>query len=118
MRDTAGCALVTCMPLCNGPACACRLAVLQQQLADSQGLVAKAEGWRKRWEICQMEVEDLQAANIRATMRRQELVSSYWPVMERLNSAEDVVAALTQQVGWRRVTLLRMSWVSTFQPFE
>jgi hypothetical protein len=63
-----------------------------------QGFVVKAEAWRKRWEACQMEVEDLQASNARAITRRQELVNSYWPVMERLGAAEDVVAALTKQV--------------------
>lgn len=77
-----------------------RLEAVQQQLAGMQSFVAKAEGWRRRWEVCQMEVEDLMAADARATMRRQELVSSYWPVMERLGAAEDVVAALTQQVRW------------------
>lgn len=45
-----------------------------------------------------MEVEDLAAANHRAMLRRHELVASYWPVMTRLNLAEDVVAALSQQV--------------------
>jgi hypothetical protein len=63
-----------------------------------QGFVAKAEAWRKRCEACQMEVEDLQASNARAVTRRQELVNSYWPVMERLGAAEDAVAALTKQV--------------------
>ncbi|WIA38455.1 hypothetical protein OEZ86_001779 [Tetradesmus obliquus] len=80
-----------------------RLEAVQQQLAGMQSFVAKAEGWRRRWEVCQMEVEDLMAADARATMRRQELVSSYWPVMERLGAAEDVVAALTQQEEyWRQ----------------
>jgi hypothetical protein len=81
--------------------CCCRLEAVQQQLAGMQGFVAKAEAWRKRWEACQMEVEDLQAANARAITRRQELVNSYWPVMERLGAAEDVVAALTKQVRGR-----------------
>lgn len=45
-----------------------------------------------------MQLEDLTASNARAMMRRHDLVASYWPVMERLNLAEDVVAALTQQV--------------------
>jgi hypothetical protein len=74
------------------------LEAVQQQLAGMKGFVVKAEGWRKRWDVCQMEVEDLLAQNARAIMRRQELVSSYWPVMERLGAAEDVVVALTKQV--------------------
>lgn len=45
-----------------------------------------------------MEVEDLTGANMRARLRRHELVASYWPVMARLNLAEDAVAALAQQV--------------------
>jgi hypothetical protein len=45
-----------------------------------------------------MEVEDLTGANMRAMLRRHELVASYWPVMARLDLAEDAVTALTQQV--------------------
>eukprot|EP00879_Flechtneria_rotunda_P030370 GHRR01032995.1.p1 GENE.GHRR01032995.1~~GHRR01032995.1.p1 ORF type:complete len:259 (+),score=126.93 GHRR01032995.1:126-902(+) len=76
-----------------------QIAAMQQQVQRADASIAQAEFWRRRWEVCQMEVEDLQAANTRAMIRRQELVSSYWPVMERLGYAEDVVQALTQQVG-------------------
>lgn len=46
-------------------------------------------------------MEDLAAANTRAMMRRHELVASYWPVMSRLNQAEDAVAALISQVAFQ-----------------
>jgi hypothetical protein len=45
-----------------------------------------------------MELQDLTASNARAMQRRHDLVASYWPVMARLNLAEDVAAALKQQV--------------------
>lgn len=77
----------------------CRLSALNQQLAAAKQEAATAQGWRRRWEACRMEVEDLAASNARAMQRRHNLVASYWPVMARLNLAEDVAAAVTQQVG-------------------
>lgn len=68
-------------------------------MAKNEAVLHKAEAWQRRWEVCQMALEDLQAANARATMRRHELVSSYWPVMERLDQAEEAVAALSKQVS-------------------
>jgi hypothetical protein len=78
--------------------CARRLTGLQVQLAAAKQEAATAHSWHQRWEAVRMEVEDLAAANRRAMMRRHELVASYWPVMARLNLAEDAAAALTQQV--------------------
>jgi len=71
----------------------------QQQLSAAKQEAAKAHTWQQRWEACRLEVEDLAAANTRAMMRRHELVASYWPVMSRLNQAEDAVAALISQVA-------------------
>lgn len=59
----------------------------------------KAQSWHRSYEASRMEVEDLRAANKQAMLRRHELVASYWPVMARLNAAEDAVAALTQQLA-------------------
>lgn len=78
---------------------ACRMSHLQQQLATAKQEAATAHSWRQRCESMRLQVEDLDAANARAMLRRHELVASYWPVMARLNLAEDAVAALTQQVG-------------------
>jgi hypothetical protein len=78
---------------------ACRMSQLQQQLAAAKQEAATAHSWRQRCQSMRMQVDDLDAANARAMLRRHELVASYWPVMARLNLAEDAVAALTQQVG-------------------
>jgi hypothetical protein len=78
--------------------CHCRLSALNQQLSAAKHEAAKAHGWRQRWEASRMELQDLTASNARAMQRRHDLVASYWPVMARLNLAEDVTAALKQQV--------------------
>jgi hypothetical protein len=72
---------------------------MQQQLAAAKQDAATAHSWHQRCASMRMQVEDLEGANTRAMLRRHELVASYWPVMARLNLAEDAVAALTQQVG-------------------
>lgn len=77
----------------------CRLATLKQQLAAAKQEAGKAQSWHRSYEASRMEVEDLRATNNRAMLRRHELVASYWPVMSRLNAAEDAVAALTQQLA-------------------
>jgi hypothetical protein len=78
--------------------CFCRLSAFHQQLSTAKQEAAKAHRWRQSWEATRMEVEDLTGANMRAMLRRHELVASYWPVMARLNLAEDAVTVLTQQV--------------------
>eukprot|EP00775_Hariotina_reticulata_P005424 gene5424-5657_t len=75
-----------------------QLKATQEQVHAADVLAAKAQEWQQRLEQTQMHVEDLQATNARAALRRHELVSSYWPVMTRLGKAEDAVQALKQQV--------------------
>jgi hypothetical protein len=86
-----------CIASVATPAC-CRLTTMQGRVQAADVLTARAQGWQRRLEQTQMLVEDLEATNARAVVRRQELVSSYWPVMTRLRKAEDAVQALMQQV--------------------
>lgn len=97
--ETASTCLCVSTQLTFWCCCLYRLAALKQQLAAAKQEAGKAQSWHRSYEASRMEVEDLRAANNRAMLRRHELVASYWPVMSRLNTAEDAVAALTQQLA-------------------
>lgn len=70
---------------------------VEQHLADTHAKIARADKQHRLMEQQRLTIEDLRAQNRRLTERKTDLISSYWPVMQRLRELEAENAQLVSR---------------------